>query len=71
MLRTSIIGLALMVGPIDTWEPLERRLKIGGRLLWVASSVSVIGLSPGTRVTLSGHQEHQTARWIVTLLRID
>ena len=60
-----------MVGSIDSWEPLERRLKIGGRPLGVTSDVSVIGLSQGTRVAVSRHQDHQTARWIVTLLTLD
>ena len=60
-----------MVGSIDSWEPLERRLKIFGHPLWVASDVSVIGLSQGTRVVVSGHQDHRTAWWIVTRLTLD
>ena len=58
-------------GTIVTWDAFGRGLRIGARHLWVAPSVSVAGLTPGARVTASGYQEDQTARWIVTDLTLD
>jgi hypothetical protein len=60
-----------IAGTVDTWDAFGRWLRIGARTVWVAPSVSVAGLTPGARVTASGHQEEPTARWIVTDLTLD
>jgi hypothetical protein len=60
LLRFSILGT------IVTWDSFGRWLRIGERNFWLAPSVSVTGLAPGTRVTASGYQDDLSARWIVT-----
>lgn len=61
----------LITGSIAAWDPIRRRLKIDGRRLWVAPTVSVFGVANGALVTASGHQEDPGARWIVTHLAFD
>jgi hypothetical protein len=61
----------LTTGPISAWDPLSRRLTIGGHLLWVAPMVSVLGVADGTLVTAIGHEDDSSARWIVTDLAFD
>jgi hypothetical protein len=63
-LRFSILGT------IVTWDSFGRWLRVGERNLWVVPSVSVAGLSPGARVTATGHQDDLTTRWIVTDLKL-
>jgi hypothetical protein len=41
------------------------------RTFWVAPSVLEAGLIPGARISVVGHQEGLTARWIVTELTLD
>jgi hypothetical protein len=60
-----------ITGTIATWEPFERWLRIGVRNFWVAPGVSVAGLSPGILVTVNGHQDDLSARWIVTALAVN
>jgi hypothetical protein len=60
-----------ITGPIVTWEPFGRWLRIGARNFWVAPGVAVAGLAPGALVTAIGYQEDLTARWIVTTLTLD
>jgi hypothetical protein len=55
-----------LTGTIATWDHFGRWLRIGERNFWVAPDVSQAGLVPGARVTVSGHQEDLTTRWIVT-----
>jgi hypothetical protein len=60
-------------GPIESWDPIGRRLQIGERHCWVAPGVSVWGVSPGAEVLVVGHVEHLAdsgARWIVTQLTL-
>jgi hypothetical protein len=61
----------LITGSIAAWDPIRRRLKIDGRRLWVAPAVAVSGVADGALVTASGHQEHPSARWIVTDFAFD
>jgi hypothetical protein len=56
----------LITGSIAAWDPVRRRLKIDGRRLWVAPTVTVFRVADGALVTASGHQDDLTARWIVT-----
>jgi hypothetical protein len=59
-----------IAGTIATWDPFGRWLRIGVRNFWVAPGVSVAGLIPGAPVSIIGHQEDLTARWIVTQLTL-
>ena len=59
-----------IAGTIATWDPFGRWLRIGVRNFWVAPGVSVAGLIPGATVSIIGHQEDLTARWIVTQLTL-
>ena len=72
---TSIVSSSplrfLITGPITAWDPLGRRLTIGGRRLRVAPRVSTVGVLDGAMVTASGHEEDSSARWIVTALAFD
>ena len=58
---TSIVSSSplrfLITGPIKAWDPISRRMKIGGRRLWVAPAVSIFRVANGALVTASGHQE--------------
>ena len=56
-------------GQVTAWDPIDRRLDIGPRSFWVAPSVDVTRLAPGTQVTLTGHVDRpdsSAARWTVT-----
>ena len=58
-------------GRITAWDPINRRLKIGTRTLWVAPGVPVARLATGAQVTITGYVERpgdSDARWIVTHL---
>jgi hypothetical protein len=62
-----------ITGPIASWEPIERKLRIGERHCWVTPGVSVSDVSPGAEVRVLGHVEHPAnpgARWIVTQLTL-
>jgi hypothetical protein len=59
-----------ITGTIATWDQFGRWLRIGVRNFWVAPGVSVAGLAPGATVSVIGHQEDLTARWIVTQLTL-
>jgi hypothetical protein len=59
-----------ITGAIATWEPFERWLRIGERNFWLAPGVSVTGLARGAKVSISGHQGDENARWIVTQLTL-
>ena len=61
----------LITGPVAAWDPVQRRLKIDGRRLRVAPGVAVAGVANGVLATASGHQDPQSARWIVTDFAID
>jgi hypothetical protein len=61
----------LITGSIAAWDPVGRRLKIDGRRLWVAPTVAVFAVANGALVTASGHQDHPSARWIVTDFTFD
>jgi hypothetical protein len=61
----------LITGSIAAWDPVRRRLKIDGRRLWVAPTVAVFAVANGALVTASGHQDHPSARWIVTDFTFD
>jgi hypothetical protein len=61
----------LITGSIAAWDPVRRRLKIGGRRLWVAPAVSIFRVANGAMVTAGGHQAHPSARWIVTGFAFD
>lgn len=61
----------LITGRIAAWDPVQRRLKIDGRRLWMAPTVAVLGLANGVLVTASGHQDLPSARWIVTDFAFD
>jgi hypothetical protein len=60
-----------LTGTVATWDRFGRWLWIGERSFWVDPSVSEDGLTPGARVSVVGHQEDLTARWIVTQLTRD
>jgi hypothetical protein len=72
---TSIVSSTplrfLITGSIAAWDPVRRRLKIGGRRLWVVPAVSIFRVANGALVTASGHQEHPSARWMVTNFAFD
>ena len=55
-----------LTGTIATWDHFGRWLRIGERNFWLTPDVSEAGLVSGTRVTVSGHQDDLTTRWIVT-----
>jgi hypothetical protein len=59
-----------IAGQVDRWEPHERQLTIGGRILWVAATVRVMGLNAGAKIVVSGHEE-RSARRIVTHLTVE
>ena len=61
----------LITGPVAAWDPVQRRLKIDGRRLWVAPAVAVAGVANGVLVTASGHQAFPGSQWIVTDFAID
>jgi hypothetical protein len=61
----------LITGVLDTWDPVERELRIGHDHFWMAPGVSVTGLRAGAIVTALGYQEDLTARRIVTALTLD
>ena len=42
-----------------------------GRRLWVAPTVAVLNVANGVLVTASGHQDHSSARWVVTGFAFD
>ena len=42
----------------------------GGRILWVAATVRVMGLNAGAKIVVSGHEE-RSARRIVTHLTVE
>jgi hypothetical protein len=44
-----------ITGPIASWDPIGRTLRIGERHCWVTSGVSVSGVSPGVEVLAVGH----------------
>ena len=46
-----------IAGRVDHWEPHERKLTIGGRVLWVAATLRVIGSEAGAKIVVSGHEE--------------
>jgi hypothetical protein len=59
-----------ITGDITVWDPIRRYLQIGMRDFLVAPEVSIADprLGPGIKVTVLGHQDNLTARWIVTQL---
>jgi hypothetical protein len=59
-----------ITGTIVTWEPFERWLRMGIRNFWLAPGVSVVDLAPGVKVTVKGHQDDLSGRWIVTGLSV-
>ena len=59
-----------IAGRVDGWEPRERKLRIGARILWVAATLRIFGLEDGAKIVVSGHEEDAGARWIVTRLTL-
>jgi hypothetical protein len=59
-----------IAGPIVSWDPHGRWLRIGVRNFWLSPGVSVAGLAQGARVTAIGYQDDATARWVVTQLTL-
>ncbi|MEZ0336241.1 MAG: hypothetical protein ACAI18_19790 [Gemmatimonadales bacterium] len=59
-----------IAGQVDRWEPHDRQLTIGGRILWVAATLRVMGLKAGAKIVVSGHEE-RGARRIVTHLTVE
>jgi hypothetical protein len=55
-----------IAGRVDGWEPRRRQLTIGDRHLWVAATMSVVGLAVGALIVANGHEEGPSRRWIVT-----
>jgi hypothetical protein len=55
-------------GLITAWDPVQRRLEILERELWVTPGLSITGVVNGLQATASGHIPHPGARWIVTEL---
>ena len=51
-------------GRIQRWDPTERWLWLDKRPLWVSPGISVP--DPGSLVTVVGHQEQPSGRWVVT-----
>ena len=51
-----------IAGRVDTWEPRERKLRIGTRILWVAATLRIFGLEADSTVVASGHEEDAGAR---------
>jgi hypothetical protein len=43
---------------------------MGIRNFWLAPGVSVVDLAPGVKVTVKGHQDDLSGRWIVTGLSV-
>jgi hypothetical protein len=60
-----------ITGTIATWEPFDRWLRIGARNFWVAPGLSVADLKPGAMITVQGHQDDLSARWVVTMLTLE
>jgi hypothetical protein len=54
----------VLAGRLECVETLERRLRIGGQDVWVASHVELDALSPDTRVVVSGWREEPAGRAI-------
>ena len=46
----------VLAGSVAFWDPVSRRLDIGGQCLHVPSSVAVTRLAPNVRVTVTGHR---------------
>lgn len=59
-----------IAGRVDDWEPQERKLRIGARILWVAATLRIIDLKAGAKIVASGHEEDAGTRWIVTQLTL-
>ena len=62
-----------IAGRVTHWDPLERELTIGSRVLSVAASVFFVGnLVAGATIIASGQEPLDAGgRWIVRQLRID
>lgn len=52
----------LLAGPLEGVEVDDRRLRIGGRDVWVAGDVGLDALTPGTRVVVSGRRTEPTGQ---------
>jgi hypothetical protein len=63
-------GQFTIAGRVNAWEPQERKLRIGARMLWVAATLRIFGLEVGAKVVASGHEEDAGGRWIVTQLTL-
>jgi hypothetical protein len=62
--RTTPFTIA---GRVKHWDLMARRLTIGGRVLRVADSVRLVGLTDGANIVASGYQPQDLAApWIVT-----
>jgi hypothetical protein len=55
-------------GRIKLWDPVERRLWIDERPLWVVPGISVPDPVAGTTVTAVGHREKPNGLWVVTYI---
>jgi hypothetical protein len=60
-----------LAGRVDAWDPHHRELTIGGRVLWVPTTLRVIDPQLGARIVVSGHVEERAARRIVTHLTFE
>ncbi len=62
-----------IAGRVTHWDPIERALTIGGRVLSVAASVFFVGnLVAGVTIIASGHEAPDSGgRWVVMQLRVD
>jgi hypothetical protein len=70
--RGPKVGTFTIAGRMAHWEPIARELTIGGRVLRVADSVSLVGHIPvGASIMASGHQPPDpSGQWVVTRLRV-
>ena len=57
-------------GPVRLWDPTERRLRLGGRDLWLAADVQTGDLALDTQIIVKGYQEEPSERWIVDLVTV-
>jgi hypothetical protein len=62
--------LFVLVGEVESWDPIARVLYVGRTRLDVAPGVAVDALIPKQPVTVTGHRgKHDVGSWVVTQIK--
>ena len=69
--RRSGVNQFTIAGRVTGWAPHTRQVTVGLHTLWVATTVSVVGLAVGNLIVASGYQQDPGAQWIVTQFTLD